>query len=309
MKMKHLPIGLLLALLLTSCSSQEEVLIPEALSVPSNCNETKVLESLPPRIAGAKFIDTEWEPIEGTDLFATYNAGGIACTYGIQEAEIGATILWAPDNKSLFAELTPNWISAGQTAIDLPGIDEESAYYLTQGVKGEGEYHIWSVNLLIEGIWIQVGATFFNTLEDAIPVIKAAVNSLRTPELAAGDKLIGCFMAELPDDLYIFNVHYHDNNTIAADIYYKNINGEAVKGLYLGTFTNSIARGSYSFTADGVEIEREALFKADKSGITPATGQVEREGNIEKFKRPLDITWNEKFKYTPAQECEPLLRN
>ena len=214
MKVKKSALLLTFSLLLASCSSQQEVAAPELPSVPSNCADTEVLESILPRIAEAKYIETEWEPAEGTDLYAAYNAGGIACTYGLQEAEVGATILWAPDNKFLFSELTPNWVGFGQKEIDLPGIEEDAAYYLSEGIEGQGEYHIWSVNLLINGSWIQVGATFFNSLEDAIPVIKAAIDSLQRPKRAEAKKITGCYLAELPEDLYVFNVHYHDNNTI-----------------------------------------------------------------------------------------------
>ncbi|NBN91864.1 MAG: hypothetical protein EBV43_04215 [Actinobacteria bacterium] len=261
-----------------------------------------------PRISDAKYIETEWEPTEGTDLYAAYNAGGIACTYGLQEAEVGATILWAPDNKTLFSELTPNWIEFGQKEIDLPGIDEEAAYYLSEGIQGQGEYHIWSINLLISGSWIQVGATFFSSLEDALPVIKAAIDSLKKPEQAEAKKITGCYLAELPEDLYVFNVHYHDNNTISADFYYKNINGEPTKGLFLGTYTNGIARGFYSLpTSDGT-IERELFLKGDKSGFVVLNAKLEKVGSVEKYTRPLNLSWSEDIKYIPAEECEALLR-
>jgi hypothetical protein len=262
-----------------------------------------------PRIADAKYIETEWEPAEGTDLYAAYNAGGIACTYGLQEAEVGATILWAPDNKSLFSELTPNWIGFGQKEIDLPGIEEDAAYYLSEGIKGQGEYHIWSINLLINGSWIQVGATFFNSLEDAIPVIKAAIDSLQRPKGAEAKKITGCYLAELPEDLYVFNVHYHDNNTISADFYSKNINGEPTKGLFLGTYTNGIARGFYSLSTSNGTSERELFLKGDKSGFITASAKLEKVGSIQKYVRPLDITWSEEIKYIPAEECEALLRS
>jgi len=294
---------------LTSCSNNQSTLeINEVLSVPSKCTETKVLASLLPRIADAKYIETEWEPAEGTDLYSAYNAGGIACTYGLQEAEIGTTILWAPDNKTLFSELTPNWIGSGQKKIDLPGIEEEAAYYLSEGIESQGEYHIWSVNLLINGSWIQVGATFFNSLEDAIPVIRAAIDSLRTPKRAEKEKITGCYLAELPNDLYVFNVHYHDNNTISADFYYKNINGEPSKGLFLGTYTNGIARGFYSLPTSNGTSEREIFLKGDKSGFVTASAKLEKVGSIEKYVRPLDLKWSQEIKFIPAQECEALLR-
>ena len=309
MKVKKSALLLTFSLLLASCSSQQEVAAPELPSVPSNCADTEVLESILPRIAEAKYIETEWEPAEGTDLYAAYNAGGIACTYGLQEAEVGATILWAPDNKFLFSELTPNWVGFGQKEIDLPGIEEDAAYYLSEGIKGQGEYHIWSINLLINGSWIQVGATFFNSLEDAIPVIKAAINSLQIPKRAEAKKITGCYLAELPEDLYVFNVHYHDNNTISADFYSRNINGEPSQGLFLGTYTNGVVRGFYGLSTNNGTTERELFLKGDKGGFITASAKLEKVGSIEKYVRPLDITWSEEIKYIPAEECEALLRS
>lgn len=299
---------LISAILLTSCGGREEIAAPKLPSVPSNCAETKVLESVLPRIVGAKYIETEWEPAEGTELYAAYNAGGIACTYGLQEAEAGATILWAPDNKTLFTELSQGWNSAGQKEIDLPEIGEEAAYYLSEGAQGQGEYHIRSVNLLINGSWIQVGATFFDSLEDAIPVIKAAIDSLRTPEQANSEKITGCYMAELPEDLYVFNVHYHDNNTISADFYSKNVNGEPSKGLFLGSYTNGVARGFYSLPSENGTKERELFLRGDKSGFVTAIAKLEEVGNVERYVRPLGITWNQEYRFIPARDCEPLLR-
>jgi len=37
--------------------------------------------------------------------------------------------------------------------------------------------------------------------------------------------------------------------------------------------------------------------------------QLEKVGSIQKYVRPLDITWSEEIKYIPAEECEALLRS
>ena len=307
--MKKIALVLASLLLLTACGSDPEVtMAPELPSVPTDCTKTKVLAAFPERVPNPKFIDTEWEPAEGTDLYAAYNAGGIACSYGIQEAEVGATILWAPDNKVLFDELSPRWVEAGQKEVDLPGLDEEKAFVLTEGVEGEGEYHVWSINLLIDGAWIQVGATFFGSIDEAMPIVTAAADSLRTPEQAAKTNLVGCYMAELPEDLYVFNIDYHDNNTISAGMYYKNINSDASKGIFIGTYTNGVIRGFYSESAGGNADELELFFKGDTEGFVTAEGPREVVDGSERFKRPLQIKWNEKYKYIPAVDCEALLR-
>ncbi len=162
-------------ILITSCSSNDSA---KTYNVPKSCEDTKVLAAFPDSIPNPKFIDTPWEPAEGTDLYAAMNGGGLACSYGIQEAEVGATILWAPNESNLFETRAKEWQGFGQQAIDLPNLDEDSAYVLTEGTQGQGEYHVWAINYLINGIWIQVNATFFGSIEAAMPIVTAATESL-----------------------------------------------------------------------------------------------------------------------------------
>lgn len=307
--MKKIAIILSTLLLLTACGNDPEAtMAPELPSVPNDCTKTKILAAFPEKVPNPKFIDTQWEPAEGTDLYAAYNAGGIACSYGIQEAEVGATILWAPDNQILFNERSAQWIADGQKAVDLPDFDEEKAYVLTQGTEGQGEFMVWTINYLIDGAWIQVGATFLGSVEEAMPLVKAAAESLRTPKQAARTNLKGCYMAELPEDLYVFNVDYHDNNTISAGIYSKNINEDSRKGIFVGSYTNGIIQGFYNLESEQNKKEHEFFLKGDKSGFVLGTGPTKTTGSVERFVRPLNLKWDEKINYIPADDCAALLR-
>lgn len=176
--MKRIALTIISLLLLSGCSSATEEMAPQKFSVPKDCVDTKILAAFPDKVPNAKYVPTKWEPSEGTDLYAVYEAGGIACTYGIQEAEVGATVMWAPNDNNAFGSRESIWIADGQKAIDLPGLAEEKAYYLSQGNESGEEYIVWGVNLLINGTWIQVNATFFQSIEEAMPLIEAAVNSL-----------------------------------------------------------------------------------------------------------------------------------
>jgi hypothetical protein len=288
--MKKTAILLAGLLFLTACSNDpESTTAPQLPSVPSDCTKTKVLAAFPEKVPNPKFINTDWEPSEGTDLYSAYNAGGIACSYGIQEAEIGATILWAPDNQILFEERSKEWIAAGQKELDLPDFDEEKAYVLTEGTEGQGEFHVWAINYLIDGVWIQVGATFLGSIDEAMPIVEAAANSLRTPKQAAKTNLKGCYMAELAEDLYVFNVDYHDNNTISAGIYQKNINSDAEKGLFIGSYTNGMVHGFYNLDSSADAKEFELNLKGNKKGFETVDG-------------------SEPIKYIPAEDCEVLLK-
>lgn len=181
--MKRIAIVLTALLFLSGCSNTNDMQSSEKLAIPKDCEATKILEAFPEKVPNARYVPTEWEPAEGTDLWSVYNAGGIACTYGIQEAEVGATVMWAPDENGVFSERAAIWKEDGHKEIDLPGLEEDQAYVLTQGNEGDEEFIVWGVNLLIKGYWIQVNATFFGSVEEAMPIINAAVESLSFPEM------------------------------------------------------------------------------------------------------------------------------
>jgi hypothetical protein len=89
-------------------------------------------------------------------------------------AEVGGTVLCAPANDDLWAERSAQWQASGQTAIDLANLNEEAAFILQDGTATD-EMHVWTVNILIDGIWIQIGATFLQAAEEASKIIDAAI--------------------------------------------------------------------------------------------------------------------------------------
>jgi hypothetical protein len=38
--------------------------------------------------------------------------------------------------------------------------------------------HVWAINLLINDVWIQVGASFLQNVDEALPIVQAAIDSL-----------------------------------------------------------------------------------------------------------------------------------
>ena len=182
--MVDLKAGVVVALLLLSgCSSTSSSSTPSVAatySVPTTCELPKILAAFDAQVTGSKYIKTDWQPDKGTDLYDVLKAGGIACTYGIQVAEIGGTVLLSPISNSAWEKKKTAWLSSGQILIDLAGIDESSATILKEGSTSADEMHVWGVNLLYKGIWIQVNASFLQTTQEALPIIQAAIDSLIT---------------------------------------------------------------------------------------------------------------------------------
>jgi len=146
--------------------------------VPEDCQSTEVLAALQKDVRQAQFIDTPWEPAPGTELADFLDNGGIACSYGIQSAEVGITVDWVENTKGLYEARTSSWLTEGFEEVDIPGVDEESAYFLHKDQSPTNEFHIYRLNFLYNGIWIQLSSSFGNTIEDASGWIEAAVNSI-----------------------------------------------------------------------------------------------------------------------------------
>ncbi len=151
---------------------------PISLSVPKDCLSTKVLAALQKDLRQAQFIEYAWEPAPGTELADFLNNGGIACTFGIQSAEVGISVDWVGDATSLFNNRVEGWISGGFQKIDIPNLSESEAYFFQRDQSPTNEFHQYRVNLLIDGFWISLGSSFGKTIEDSSEWLRAAVDSL-----------------------------------------------------------------------------------------------------------------------------------
>lgn len=176
--------ALVVALLATGVikdSAKAEVVTPVkpiSYSVPKDCLSTKVLAALQKDVRQAQFIDTPWQPAPETELADFLNNGGIACSYGMQSAEVGVTVDWVADGNTMFNARTAGWLAEGYQKIDIPNLMESEAYFLQKDQSPTNEFSQYQVKFLINGFWINLSSTFGKTIEDGSGWIKAAVDSL-----------------------------------------------------------------------------------------------------------------------------------
>ncbi len=145
--------------------------------VPASCELDSVNSAFAKIIPPSKYIPTAWKAAEGTDLYAVINSGGIACTYGDQDAEVGGTVMWAINKDGLWDERVAAWKTEGLESVDIPGIEESAAYKLPEGATSADNMPAWRVNLLIGDLWIQLGAAFIQSFDEATPIIEAAIDA------------------------------------------------------------------------------------------------------------------------------------
>ncbi len=168
-----------LVILLAGCGTATKTpTATPAFQPPANCNDTNVLSALPQDLANPMYIPTEWQPAAGTDLEAILNNGGIACTYGVQQAEIGATVSWVKDSKNLFDSRVAGWKAAGFEEKVIPGVSADKVFVISEAAMNAREIHSWNANILVKGNWIGVSASYIYKNADSAALINAAITSL-----------------------------------------------------------------------------------------------------------------------------------
>jgi len=165
---RSIPLVAMGAIVIASCAGDS------VATVPSECPTGDFLAAVGHYVPESTFIDTPWEPAPDTDLKAVLDAGGVACSYGIQEAEVGATVLWAM-SAAIYESRRAVWEVDGQERVDVAGASEAWTLRETTGT----ERHLWTLNLRVDGVWIQINATFLSDLEEAQPLVDAAIAVLR----------------------------------------------------------------------------------------------------------------------------------
>lgn len=176
--------GISALIFLTSCGAnsndeKKATPTPSMYKVPSTCELAGVNDAFAKIIPPSKYIPTEWTPAEGTDLYDVINSGGIACSYGDQDAEVGGTVMWAINKDGLWDKQVAKWQKEGLEKVDIPGIDESAAYKLPEGSTSADGMPAWRVNLLIGDLWIQLGAAFIQSFDEATPIIQAAIDAAK----------------------------------------------------------------------------------------------------------------------------------
>jgi hypothetical protein len=178
--LKKRAVSLVALALLAGCGSTTTESSSITYLPPQNCNETRVLAALPSELTNAVYIPMEWQPADGTDLKAILDGGGIACTYGVQQAEIGATVSWVADKDGLFSSRISGWQAQGYEEVELPDVNADRVFVISEKAMNAQEIHSWSANLLVKGNWIQVSASYIYKNTEASELVYATIASLRS---------------------------------------------------------------------------------------------------------------------------------
>ena len=130
-------------------------------------------------------------------------------------------------------------------------------------------------------------------------------NAVTTP--ASEVSVLGCYVAHLAKDRYTLEITSQLKSAVTASIAYENFNKDSSKGTFVGNYASGILSGIYTFTSEGMNSRRELYFKRDGQDFLAGFGPVTTSGDTEKFTLPLQLSWDQKYRYVKSKECSPSL--
>ena len=119
--------------------------------------------------------------------------------------------------------------------------------------------------------------------------------------------VLGCYVAHLAKDRYTLEITSQVDSAVTANIAYENFNKDSSKGTFVGTYTSGILSGTYSFTSEGMNSKRELFFKRDGQDFLAGFGPVTSNGDTEKFTLPLQLSWDQNYRYVKSSDCSHTL--
>ena len=104
------------------------------------------------------------------------NNGGIACSYGIASAEIGATVRWVLDGANNFDKWKSKWLENGYSQVDLKDFGLNKGYVLIKPQSETQEFAIWTLNFKQSDVWVSISRTSGKNLAAGKDIINAVVS-------------------------------------------------------------------------------------------------------------------------------------
>ena len=119
--------------------------------------------------------------------------------------------------------------------------------------------------------------------------------------------VLGCYIAQLAKDRYTLEITSQVRSAVKASIAYENFDKDSSKGTFVGNYASGILSGLYTFKSEGMNSRRELFFKRDGQDFLAGFGPVTTSGDIEKFTLPLQISWDQNYRYVKSNDCSPFL--
>lgn len=130
-----------------------------------------------------------------------------------------------------------------------------------------------------------------------------------TPTSSA-ESLLGCYVFQSGNDIYTLEIRdeiaKENSLQISGVLSYDNFQKDSSSGSFIGTYTDGVLIGNYSFMSEGSHSERQIAFKKQENTFIAGYGPYETVNDIETFTDIHAISYDSKQEFTKSTQCNSL---
>ncbi len=150
--------------------------------------------------------------------------------------------------------------------------------------------------LVIVGIMLCVGLYLYKKDESTTitPPVASTQNS---------NNIKGCYVAKLSKDVYTIKIDSEDGGVVKGTLAYKNYEKDSSSGTLTGSFKDDILLGDYLFNSEGMQSNRQVIFKKVGNSFIQGFGEVAVEGDKEVFKDVSTVEYDQNLTFIKSESC------
>jgi hypothetical protein len=126
------------------------------------------------------------------------------------------------------------------------------------------------------------------------------------PTVVKGDSVVGCYVSKLAKDFYTLEIESDNNGNIVGRVAFNNFEKDSSSGIFKGTLSGDVLLGNYYFSSEGMNSNRQLIFKKDNNNFIEGFGEVKSLGDTESFINTQNITYDPKMTFIKSDNCSEI---
>ena len=116
-------------------------------------------------------------------------------------------------------------------------------------------------------------------------------------------EFLGCYVSKLAKDTYVIKLENVSDGKVSGMLAFNNFEKDSSSGTFEGTYTDGILLGEYVFNSEGMESNRQVIFKNEGDSFIQGFGEVKSEGDKEVFVDLNNITYEPSLNFIKNETC------
>ncbi len=154
------------------------------------------------------------------------------------------------------------------------------------------------------GLWlIIIGVLLFVSLFFSYLISRKIDNPTVQTQDKISESIVGCYVFINDNNIYTLNIDNQVADEVSGTLSFDNYGFDSSSGKIEGRFDGEILFGNYIFHAEGMDSEREVIFKKNGQDFIQGSGEIINRGNIDVFKDLASIEFDPVRLFEKTIDC------